>query len=444
MTALLLDRPSVEREANRAERRKLYAIARRADARMQMVPASTGIGAPGTQPAPANLARSPMSAQPTGQQAAAIPFTRGSALATMQDATLSATVLTAGAQVQVQLQTNAFIQYVISDWVMTTAGNAATVVFAQDGPFSVIAKIQLDDPAGQSIITPITGYQLFLLNKYLPDSNCAFDPQRDPNYSAVTGAGGTGGSFSFRLILPIEHRARDAFGALNNSAANQRYLITLTTLASYTSTTLYSTPPTSAGTLTCQFSQWYWTYPPAAITTAQGSVPVAQTPPGLGSVGFVRFERHNEVSGGGAPMIQMNNVGDYISSLIFVLRASAGANLRDSADWPSPFGWWVNDFQVHQLFVNVWQRRMARAYGYFGAIGAVGGVDTGVFVLPALADGLFDDNSGLDNFHPANQYLATDATTKLQVRGTTFGAGSGFLEVLTRLIRPVSGAALFA
>jgi len=435
MTALLLARPEADapnREARRA--------AARTRARMGMVPASTGIGAPGTQPAPADLARSPMSAGPGGQGASAIPFTRGSALATMQDALLSSTVLTAGAQVQVQLQTNAFLAYVVTDWVMTTAGNSANVAFSADGPWNVIAKIQLDDPAGQSIITPITGYQLFLLNKYLPDTGCRFDPQLDPNYSATTGTGATGGSFSFRLVLPIEHRARDAFGALNNSAANQRYLVTLTTISSYVGTTgIYSTAPTSAGTLTCQFSQWYWTAPPAAITTAQGSVPVAQTPAGLGSVGFVRYERHNEVSGGGSPMIQMNNVGDYISSLIFVDRNSS--NARQSTDWPSPFSWWVNDFQVHQLFSNVWLRRMARAYRYTAAIGSAGGLDTGVYILPALNDGLFDY---VDNYAPANQYLATDATTKLQIRGSTWGSTASYLEVLTRLLRPVSGAALFS
>ena len=48
------------------------------------------------------------------------------------------------------------------------------------------------------------------------------------------------------------------------------------------------------------------------------------------------------------------------------------------------------------------------------------------------------------NFGPANQYLPTDATTKLQIRGSTWGSGANNLEVLSRLIRPVSGAALFA
>jgi hypothetical protein len=384
-----------------------------------------------------------MAGAPASQAPAQIPFTRGSSLATMQDALLAPT---AGGSNQVQLQTNAFLEFVIMDVVMTTAGNSASVAYAADGPFNVISNFKLDDPAGQSIISPITGYQLYLLNKYLQDTACRFDPQQDPNYAATGGTVATGGSFSFRLVVPVEHRRRDALGAVNNSAANQRYLITINwstwTTATTTNAAPYTTLPSIAGTLSVQFSQAYWTSPPGTILTPSGNVAVTQTPAGLGSVGFVRYERHNEVAGGGSPLIQLNNVGDYISSLLFILRQNSN-NVRDSADWPSPFAWWVNDFQVLQEYVNVWQREMARSYGYTAAIGSAGGLDTGVFVLPFL-NNMFDR---VDNFAPANQYLATDATTKLQIRGSTFGSGvasTGYLEVVTRLMRPVSGSALFS
>ena len=68
------------------------------------------------------------------------------------------------------------------------------------------------------------------------------------------------------------------------------------------------------------------------------------------------------------------------------------------------------------------------------------GPDNGVWPLYQLFQ-LFDTAT---NFGPANQYLPTDATTKLQIRGSTWGTNASFMEVLTRLIRPVSGAALFA
>lgn len=375
--------------------------------------------------------------------AAAIPFTRGATLATMRDATRS---YTAGQQDQVSLQTNAYLEAVIIDVILTTAANAAAVTFAADSPWQAIAQIKLDDPAGQSIIAPVTGYQLYTLNKYLPDVECSFDPKGDPTFVLTTGAVGTGGSFNFRIVLPIEHRRRDALGALNNSAANQRYLVTLNIIPVFA--TLYGVAPTTpAPSIALQFYQEYWTSPPAQITTAQGSSQVQASPSGLGTVGFVRFERHNEVSGGGQPQIQLNNVGDYISAMVFTLRDTAGA--RDinagpqsatNANWPTEFDWWINDFQVHALENVQWLRGVGRFYGYRGAVETSFGLDNGVYPMFQLWQ-LFDQNV---NFGPANQYLPTDATTKLQIRGSTWGSGASFLEVLTRLLRPVSGAALFA
>ena len=411
-------------------------------ATMTGVPASTGIGAPGTAPAPANLGRSPMSSQPA--PSAAIPFTRGSTLATMRDATRS---YTAGQQDQISLQTNAYLEAVIFDVTAAVPStNSATVAFAVDSPFQVISQIKLDDPAGQSIIAPITGFQLYTLNKYLPDTECSFDPKGDPGYTAVTGSGATGGNFNFRLVLPIEHRRRDALGALNNSAANQRYLVTLNVIAAFS--TLYTTAPTAVPTtISVQVYQEYWTSPPATITTSQGASQVQASPSGLGTVAFVRYERHNEVSGGGQPQIQLNNVGDYLSSVIFTLRDTAGA--RDitlgtqsatTANWPTEFDWWVNDFQVHALSTSQWLRDLARFYGYRNALDTSFGLDNGVWPLHQLVQ-LFDSSV---NYGPANQYLPTDATTKLQIRGSTWGSGASYVEVLSRLIRPVSGAALFA
>jgi hypothetical protein len=395
-----------------------------------------------------------------------IPFTRGSSLATMKDATLSS--LAAGSTNQVQLQTNAFLESLILDVQIVSSGNSATVKWGTDAPFNIIAQIRLDDPAGQAIISPITGFQLYTLNKYLTDTDCFFDPARDSGYyqlptAANNGSGSSGataGSASFRLVVPVEHRRRDAFGALNNSAANQRYLLTITTASSYAAGTdyassVYSTAPTATPTVSIQVYQQYWTAPPQVITSSAGSVQVQATPPGLGTVAFVRYERHNEVNGGGTPLVQLNNVGDYLSTIIWTLRTTTNTNARDVytagtgfntqyANWPTEFDWAVNDFQVHALEQSDWVRWISRFYNFTSGVSAQAGnpgyIDAGVFPMFQFA-ALFDK---ADNFEPANQYLPTDATTKLQVRGSTFGTSSAYLEVVSRLIRPVSGAALFA
>jgi hypothetical protein len=401
---------------------------------MTMVPTSTGIGAPGTAPAPASLARSSMASTPAQASPSAVPFTRGSSLATMQD--FSGTYAPNSTN-QISLQTNAFLEYLVLDVALTTSGNSASVTFAADGPWNVFSSISLNDPANQAIITPITGYGAFLMAKYLTDTGCFWDPQLDGGYLATTGTVATGGSFSFRLVIPVEHRKRDALGAVNNSAANQRYLFNFNIISAFSG--IYGTAPTTeASTVSVSCTQAYWTSPPSQITTSAGTTAVQPTPSGLGTVGFIRYERHNEVSGGGAPQIQLNNVGDYLSGIIFVLRNSS--NAREVTDWPSPFNWWVNDFQVFALTLNYWQHELGRFYQYKAATGSAGGLDTGVFPLHQLVS-LFDEAA---NFGPANQYLPTDATTKLQIRGSTWGASASYLEVYTRAIRPSSGAALFA
>lgn len=433
---------------------EMAAIARRHGVSMKAAPSSTGIGAPGTQPAPAALTRSPIATSPSG--AGGIPFTRASTLATMKDKTQT---ITFGNTAKWTLQTNAFLEALVLDISLVTSGNSAAVAFKADAPWILINRIALTDPSGESIIAPISGYHLYLLNKYLVDSECSFDPKSDPHYSAVTGTVATGGSVSMRLVVPVELRRRNALGAVNNSAANQRFRLTINSIA--TAAGLYSTAPTAeASNWKCQVTQLYWTTPPSSIKTKTGTVSAQKDPAGLGSVAFVRYERHNDVTGGGTPTFQLTNVGDTISQLIFVLRDAT--TVRDkytpptsatSANWPTTFAWWVNDFQVHAKSAygpagrtsargigGTWPRTMARFYGYTKTYETATGLDNGVYTFTEMV-GLLDQSA---NFGTSNQMLPTDATSKLQVRGSTFGTHSKFFEVLVRIIRPVSGAALYS
>jgi len=392
------------------------------------------------------MARSGINQTPGQASAQTIPFSRASTLATAKDSSLLN--LPAGSTSQVPLQTNAFLENLILD-VQMTGFTAATAVYTNDSPWNAI-QVKFDDPAGQNIVTNLTGFALFTMNKYLPDTDCNFDPTYDPNYATPTS-----GNFSFRVVVPVEHRRRDAFGALNNSAANARYLLTITTNASYGTNGaandpnyLYSTAPTGAGLINIYIYQQYWTSPPNTIVSGGQSLPTQQTPTGLGSVAFIRFEQHNEITGGGTPMIQFNNVGDIITFINFTIRATITAvnNQRDAVDWPPEFDFYVNDFQTMAWSTNDLQRAIARFYNLTrGAVSVTpiaGRLDAGVFPL-FMFFALFDECL---NFGPANQYLATDATTKLQVRGSNWGSTNTnqVLQVHTRLVRPVTGAALYA
>lgn len=434
------------------------------------VPASTGIGAPANGASPASLERSPGAAGPQAQ-ASRIPFTRASTIAAMQDKTVNG--LTPGVQTQINLLTNAFLEYIILD-VSIVAVNATTAVKWQaDGPFNIFgsAGIQLTDPSNQAIITAISGFKLAQLNKYLSDTGLNFDPARDPNFfmlpSAANNATGStatnAGSASFRLVIPVENRRRDALGALTNSAANEQMHLILTPAASFgggadTANNVYqaSAAPATSVTLNVQVWQMYWTSPPAVIVAGGSSVPTARTPAGLGTVGYVRAERHNEIAGGGSPPFQLTSVGDVITTINWTLRTSTTTNTRDAwaqsqsfnagfANWPSTFNLSINDFTVLSLGQDMWSREMARFFnlwnGYSAQAGAPGALDNGVFTLAPFLRGVFDH---AENFDVANQYLATEAGTKVQVRDSVWGSASQYVEVDVRIVSPESGQSLYA
>lgn len=454
-----------------AELEKIARIASATGAVMRSstaTPSSTGIGAPGTQPAPADLSRSPMSATPNASQSA-VPFPRASTLAVMQDKFLNAMV--AGQAVPLTLQTNAYLEYIVLDVAIVSSGNSATVKWQADAPFNIFGAsgIALSDPANQAIITPISGFKLAQLNKYLTDTGCNFDPARDPGFSMLptaanngTGSGvGTAGSASFRLVIPVELRRRDAFGALTNSAANEAMILTLTPAASFGTSTdtengVYSTAPTNAPTLNVSVWQLYWTQPPASIQSGGTSTPAQRTPAGLNTMAFVRAEKHNEVSGGGSPLFQLTSVGEVITNINWTLRTTTGTNTRDAyaqtttfnagyTNFPPVFNFAVNDFTTLSLGQDMWIREIARFYALYNGIsaqaGAIGYLDAGVFTFGPYFSGIFDEAA---NFIPASQYFATTAQTKAQVRGSVFGAASSFLEVDVRSLRPQSGATLYA
>ena len=433
------------------------------------VPASTGIGAPSNGASPASLERSPGAAAP-GQQAQRIPFTRASSVAAMQDATLSA--LAPGVATQVNLLTNAFLAYIILNVQVVTSANAATVKWNADGPYNILgaAGVQLTDPSNQAIVTAISGFKLAQLNKFLADTGCNFDPSRDPNFAmlpsaANNGAGSsaaTAGSASFRLVIPVENRRRDALGALTNSAANEQMHLIITPAASFgagtdTENNVYSTAPTTLPTLNIQVWQMYWTSPPAVIVSGGSSVPTARTPSGLGTVGYVRAERHAEIAGGGSAPFQLSSVGDVITNINWTLRTSTTLNTRATyaaaqtfnagyaGSWPSTFNLAINDFTVLALGQDMWLRELARFFDCWSGVsaqaGSPGALDAGVFSLAPFWRGLFDGNY---NFDPAGQYLATEAGTKIQVRDTVWGASAAYLEVDVRILSPESGASLYA
>ena len=397
------------------------------------------------------------SPQSTGQapQMPAIPFVRASRKKTAAAAVLSGTVPAAATQLQVtSVPAAGYLSGLELLVDVATSGNSATTAFktaasAGDAPWSFINSINLVSSDGSNLVTNLSGYQLFLVNKYgaFRTISQQTDPRSDQYFSLVTGSGATGGSFSFRLFIPVEIDPSQAFCALPNLAANKSYQINIQLGAS---TGIYSTAPTTAGSYTITIINHYWSQP--AAMNASG-VPQAIAPNGVGSINLTQLQTIPVTQGD--RLVQLQNVGNVIHKLIFTLRNSSG--IRVGSDWGATNQLILNNdtlFYWNQpnstTAKNSWASYITDTYGYGDAVNAAApgtastldsanGLDTGVYAVN------FGDNTGGFARPDTNrdQFLPTLDSTLLQLRSTSFGSNASTLEVITMAVKPTSAAALY-
>ena len=395
--------------------------------------------------------------RPSGQAPAvpAIPFVRAARKKTAAAAVLSGTVPAAATQLQVtQIPAAGYLSGVEILVDVATSGNSATTAFktaasSGDAPWSFINSINLVSSDGSNLVTNLSGYQLFLVNKYGAFRTISpfTDPRSDQYFNLTTGSGATGGSFSFRLFIPVEIDPSQAFCAIPNLAANKAYQVNIQLGASGN---VYSTAPTTAGSYTITIINHYWSQP-AAMNAA--GVPQAIAPNGVGSVNLTQLQTIPVTQGD--RIVQLQNVGNVIHKLIFTLRNSSG--IRTSTDWGATNQLILNNdtlFYWNQpnstTAKNSWASYISDTYGYGDALNATApgtqstldsanGLDTGVYAVN------FGDNTGGFARPDTNrdQFLPTLDSTLLQLRSTSFGANAATLEVISMAVKPTTAAALY-
>lgn len=373
---------------------------------------------------------------PGGAPAPQIPFTRAARMKSNVAFVTNPTTIT-GASVPlppIQVAAAGYLAGLECIVNITSAANAATVTTTPaDQPWAVINQMSLVNSAGDNIISPVSGYQWYLMNKYganrvQPPFN---DPRRDPQFSALTtGAGATAGSGTFRLWIPVEVDPAQAFCAIPNLAANKAY--NLNFLIAPT-TAIYGVAPTTPQ-VSITVIQHFWSQP-SGVNGAGVAQQVA--PPSVGSVSLWQIETAPVTPGD--RLIQSHNVGNVIREVIFILRTAAG--VRTAADWPALSQIVLNNDLLFYLPLLEWQAHMAEAFGYnTGAVETSGGLDNGVFVLSQF---MSVENGQAQPSGQRDQYLPTLDATLLQWRGTNIGATGSTLEILTNSIKPSSGSALY-
>jgi len=316
------------------------------------------------------------------------------------------------------------------DFTMTTAGNAATVVFNPDptaGGFSGVQKVILYDLGGE-VVLALAGYEWLVMNKFGGYFEVG-DPRADITFSQTAGAGGTGGSFHFLFYLPLEVVARDGLGVVQNESKPGWKV----ELWMDSSAQTYTTPPTALGTLRVQGFPDSYTEPAAAAPNGR---PFAQTPPLPGSLQYWKSE-NQALPSGNAKYDLTNGVGFPIRNIIYYGR-DTGNSTRATADtnWPSPTTLLLGNINYFTRSKNLWIGKMSRSF----ALSNLGASSPAVDTAQGRENGVFPVWFTQDmSSHPGDElrfkYLDTQVNSLIRIQGV-FGGATTFFALVNWLATP--------
>lgn len=305
-----------------------------------------------------------------------------------------------------------------------------TGAYNPDSPFNLISAITLADATGQPVFQPISGYNLYLQNKYFGTTQnptvepAQTDPRIDPGFAPATTA------VNFRLTLDFEIDNSSGYGCIPNLDSNA----SLQLKVDYANQTVTGLSTVTASSLTMRAETEYW----APVGSTQGGAAVNPAPPGAGDFREVRYETQ-PVSASSENLMTLTNRGGLIQSIILVSRA---AGVRTAFTALSNVGIVLDNQPINEgIPLESHQNQVRRSYGYNGSditntataltSGAADGLDTGVVVLP------FHLLSG-----GRDSWLNTRAGSLLQVKVTP-GAGATQMEVITGLMQVKDPASFY-
>lgn len=301
--------------------------------------------------------------------------------------------------------------------VTSSGGTGGTYTAGGDAPWNFIQSVTLSDVNGAPIFGPVTGYQLYLINKYGGYMFRA-DPAAAPDYSASTNAP------AFFLRIPIEVNRQSGFGSLGNqnAAAAYKLRITLNTLAN-----VYSANPSPVPALRFRGFIETWTQP---LPQDAAGRPQQTQPPAHGTTQYWTAQQFT--INGGQQIVQFTRVGNLIRSFIAVYRAATGLRVTfASGNMPDPI---EVDWDARMFFQETLRYRRGIMVQTFAAQAAATNgatqVDDGVLSYNFDRSILGHTGGG-----STAMYLPTVQSTRLQFNNVFPVAG--VLEILTNDIAPV-------
>lgn len=313
----------------------------------------------------------------------------------------------------IEVAANGYLSGILVQVDVTSSGNSATVALKEDGPFNIISQVRLADINGANLFGPFTGFDWAKAVKF---GGYAFEnnPTGSPKYAnSATGTGGTAGTQSFMMRIPVQINPRDAYGSLPNmnAASTFKMFLSIGALAN-----VFSTAPNGTVTVRVRASLETWLVPQAVDPSG---IPNMTSPPGLGS--YQRWVKNTFPIVSGANTLRLPNVSNLIRNLIFVLKDGSGD--RNDANFPDTLELRIDGYARDQIRKDEITQRMWERYGYTSR-------DTGVYVYDFT-----HELDGKPGFETRELWLPTNSATRLELVGT-FGA-AGSLDVLTNDVIPV-------
>ena len=361
---------------------------------------------------------------------AGIPFTIASRSQRRFSNTQTVSNLSAGGTFAiVPLTATGWVRKVVLYFTQTMTVASGAAVVAGDAPWNLITGVSLSDATGQPVYQPISGYNMYLLNKYLPSGGTVFGNTDvgSPQYSPQAGRGyafaasGTSGSAQFRLELPFEQDSQTGYGCIPNLDSNAALQLKVD-YAVYTVAMTGTTP--SAATLKLDTYQHYF----APVGKSLSGSPVEAAPPGAGDYLETRYETQT-VNASSENLIVVNARGGLIKGTVGVSRA---AGVRTAITAGSNVGAILDNMPIDESYpFEQFMFDVQCATGYYGAelttsyapltAGTAPGTDRGV--IPWL----FYKQTGY-----RDAWLNTRVGSLLQLKVTP-GASATQFELLTQI-----------
>lgn len=336
----------------------------------------------------------------------------------------------------IQLPATGFVRKIALMFTASVTSASAGAVVAGDGPFNLISGITLTDATGQPITQPISGYNLYLVNKYFSAGNVETNiprawgnPQLGPEYAFASTA--TTGTAKFRLDLDLEQDFQSGYGCIPNLDSNASLQLKIDVAAS---TVAFSGTTTTVATVAVRVSQYYW----APVGQTTGGVANQTQPNGFGDFLETRYETQT-VTASAENTVPINNRGGLVKGFILVSRA-AGARVAYTAN--SNVGLVYDNNAIDEgITLEEQQDMLRRTYGYVGADLATSYAPLTAGILPGLDNGVMVLNFGSLS-GGRDSWLSTRVGTLLQVKLTP-GAAATQLEIVTQLMQVKDPAAFF-